>query len=176
MHNVLRDFDSLKKNAVEVIVHVFVVVKVGEILLLAFGKDWVFNKLLARGSFLGIDLDHDLQHGVNVRREMLRNLRKGAFKNFFVQPLHIFSLKWRFEGNHFINHTPQTPHVTLDVVRLIFPHLRRSVVGRARLSVIQPLLVSNLADVHVSQLGLHIVVKENVGALQITVHDFDLMH
>ena len=107
---------------------------------------------------------------------MLRGLWELAFQNLLVKALHVLCLEGRFERDHFIDDTAQTPDVTLNVVWLVFPDFWRSVIRRASLSVVESLLVCNLADVHVSQLCLHIVVQENVGTFQIPVHDLDFVH
>lgn len=123
MHDVLWDSDGLQEDAVEVVVLIFFVIQISKVLLLPLCKDRVLDQLLARRSFLGIDLDHDLEHGVDIRGEVFWDLWEHSLQDLLVETLHVLSLEWRLEGDHLVDDTAQTPHVTLDVVGLILPDL-----------------------------------------------------
>lgn len=160
----------------ECLVLVFFLVKISKIFLFSLGKNWMFYQLWTCRSFLRIDLYHNLEHGVDIWGEVLWHLGEYSFQDLFVKSLHVLCLKWRLQGNHFVDNTAQTPYVTLDVVRFILPNFWWGVIRSSGLSVVEALLVCDLTDIHISQFGLHVVVQEDISTLQVPVHDLNFVH
>jgi len=73
-----------------------------------------------------------------------------SFNHFLEEACHIVCSERWLIGNRFVQNAPQRPNIALSIIRLILPHLRRGIVGRARLRV-QETLLGNFADVHVSK-------------------------
>jgi hypothetical protein len=136
----------------------------------------MIHKLITIWSFLRHHLNHKTQQVPKVRRKMLRNFRQYPLENFLIESLHIFSLKWWLESNHLINDAPKTPDITFDIIGLIFPNLRRGIVRRPCLSIVESFWVGNLRHIHISKFSGHVVVQENVGTLQVSVHDLYFVH
>ena len=136
----------------------------------------MLHELLTIWPLLRIDLNHNLQYVPEITREMLRNLRQLTFQYLSVQALHVFSLKRWLQGDHFVYHTAKAPDIALHIVRLILPHFRTGIVWCASLRIVQALRVGDFRHVHVAELGSVVIVKEYVGALQVSVHDLDLVH
>ena len=136
----------------------------------------MLHELLAIRPLLRIDLDHDLKHIPQITREMLRNFRQLAFQDLCVQALHVFRLEGRLQGDHFVYDAAKAPDIALYIIRFILPHFGAGVVRRAGLRVVQALRVRDLRHVHVPELGGVVVVEEDVGALQVSMHDLDLVH
>ena len=65
--------------------------------------------------------------------------------------IHISPSEWGFQRKHLINYAAERPDVRFVTVGFIFPDLGRSIVRRARLRVVQAILVGNFADIHVTE-------------------------
>jgi len=107
---------------------------------------------------------------------MLRDLWQYPLKNFLIEPLHIFSLKGWLKSNHLIDNTAQTPDITFDIIRFIFPNLRRGIIRCPCLSIVESFWVGDLRNIHVSKLSFHIVVQENISTFQVPVHNLYFVH
>lgn len=107
---------------------------------------------------------------------MVGDLRDVSFEDALEQPLHVFCLEGRLERDHLVDDAAETPDVTLDVVRLVLPNFGTRVVWRPSLRVVEACLVCDLRYVHVTQLGRHVVVQEDVCAFEVSMHDLDLVH
>ena len=107
---------------------------------------------------------------------MLWDLWQNSLKNFLIESLHIFSLKGWLKSYHLIDNTPQTPDITFDIIWLIFPNLRRGIIRRPCLSIVESFWVGDLRHIHVSKFSFHIVVQENISTFQVSVHDLYFVH
>ena len=99
--------------------------------------------------------------------------------------IHVFAAERRLQSEHLIDDAAQRPDVTLITVRLVSPYLRGSIVRCACLSIVQTLVTSNLADIHIAQLRLVensvivrfgvicllILAEEDIRGLYVSVHD-----
>ena len=107
---------------------------------------------------------------------MLRDFGQNAFENFLVEALHVFSLEWWLQSDHLIDDTTQTPHITFDIIRLIFPDFRGGVVRSPRLRIIEPISPSNFTHIHISKLSRHIIIQKNIRRFQVPMHNLDFVH
>lgn len=129
------------------------------------------QNLLAIGSPLRVDHEKHAYHVRQILRKLVRNFRVVPPDNLLVQPLHVIRSKGWFECDHLVENTAQRPNVTFDVVWLIPPNLRASVVGRPGLGVVQAFLVSNFGHIHVSKQRLVVRGEKNVGTFEVSMHD-----
>jgi hypothetical protein len=88
-----------------------------------------------------------------------------AFEYLLVQALHILRGEGRFQRYYLVQYATQGPHVALNVVGLIPPHLRTRIVGSTGLSVVEASLVGDLGNVHVSQLCCEVLIQKDICAL-----------
>ena len=68
--------------------------------------------------------------------------------------IHVFAAKWRLERKHFIDHTAHGPDIALVAIRLVSPDLWRCIVRCSCLGVIESLITSDFADIHVTNFRL----------------------
>ena len=125
---------------------------------------------------MGVDVEHGLYHLPKVVGVSLGNSLKLPFNDPFEEPLHVISCKGGFEGNHFIDDTPEGPDVTFDVVRLVSPDFRTCVIGGTSLGVVEAFLVGYFGDIHVAELDLPVLIEKDVCALQVSVHNLKVVH
>ena len=97
-----------------------------------------------------------------------------SFNHFFVEACHIISTERGFQRNRFVEHAPEWPDIWLAIVRLIFPHLWRGIIRCACLSVEKSLL-GDFTNIHVSEFGCTISIKENICWLEIPMQNLSIM-
>lgn len=68
---------------------------------------WHGHELVARWSLGGVHGEHDLDHLRQVPAILFRQLLVLALKDTHAQALHIVCVKWRLQGNHFVDDTTQ---------------------------------------------------------------------
>jgi hypothetical protein len=103
-----------------------------------------------------------------------RNLRINASKDFLIETLHVFRSEGRLQGDCFIEDASQRPDVALMIVRLISPNFWTRIIWGPSLGVQQSLLCY-LGNVHIPKLGGAVFVQEDIGALQVSVEDQNLV-
>ncbi len=91
--------------------------------------------------------------------------------DFLADGLHVFASERRDQRAELVDEAAERPDVRAEVVGLVFPDFRRSVVGRACLGE-EELALRDLRDVHVSDHrdGL-VFAEEDVGAFDVSVDD-----
>lgn len=67
-----------------------------------------------------------------------------ALEEPLEESLHIVGHERWPERRHFVDDAAEGPDITLVIIRLIFPHLRRGIIRRPRLRVIKPLGIGHL--------------------------------
>lgn len=137
-------------------------------------NNWQRKDLVARRSIAGRHLQHELYNCSHLLTEVLRNSRILALYHFLVQALHIVGSKWRDERTHLVEHAAERPDVTFGIVRHVSPNLRTRIVRRSGLGITQSFF-NNFGDVQITQFGLHISVKEDVGALHVSVQNLSVV-
>ena len=85
---------------------------------------------------------------------MLRYSSNLALANPLVQVVHIFAAKRWLKSKHLVDHAAHGPDIALVTVRLVSSHLWGGVVRSSRLSVVQTLVSSDFAHIHVANFRL----------------------
>jgi len=104
-------------------------------------------------------------------RESLRYAWKVPFCDSFKQALHVISCERRFQGNHLIEDASEGPYIALHIVWLVSPDLWTSIIRCTSLSIIKSSLISHFRHIHVAQFRCEILIQEDIGAFQVSVHD-----
>lgn len=97
-----------------------------------------------------------------------------AAQHLPLQALHVFRPKGRFQGTHLLQNTPETPNITLAVLRLVTPHFWRGILRRASLCV-QQTLFGHLGHVHVAQFATAVLVQEYIRTLNVPMEYIQFM-
>ena len=104
-----------------------------------------------------------------VRGEMGWQLLEVALDQLLEEALHVVGLEGRTECCHLVDDAAEAPDVTLVVVGLVLPDLRRGVVRSASLRVIQAQRVGDFRDVHVTQLGDNDIRSPQVSLVRLSI-------
>jgi len=132
---------------------------------------WHGKNVVTVWSAVGIDLQHNLNEMMQIFRIVLADLRINTFVDLLKQALHVFCLKRWVESYELINDTAQRPDVRFKVVRFVTPHFWRGVVRCSCLSVVESLLVGDLAHIHVTKFNCIVLVNKHICWLQISMHN-----
>lgn len=109
-----------------------------------------FQNLRTTRSQLRLDHDHRFYRIIEFRTKVLGDTWVNSFNHFLEKACHIVCSERWLIGYRFVQNAPQRPNIAFSIIRLILPHLRRGIVGRARLCV-QETFLGNFANVHVSK-------------------------
>ena len=139
-----------------------------------FLKNAVPKQLFCRRPFALVDCQTLSNNHSEVLWVIIRYLLILPPLHLLKQTVHIFRLERRLQHSHFISHTSQRPNVTLHIVRLVPPHLRRGIVRCPSLGINQSHL-GYLTHVHVSKFVRMVLANENICTLQVPVENFILM-
>ena len=97
--------------------------------------------------------------------------------NFLVESTHILGLERRSKRGQLVKNAAKRPNIALEVVGSVLPDLRACVVRRACLSVQESAFVRahDLGHIEVGELALTLTADEYVGALDVPVHDVQIV-
>jgi hypothetical protein len=109
-----------------------------------------FQNLRTTRPQLRLHHNHCFDHIIELGTKVLGDAWVDSFNHFLEEACHIVRSERWLIGDRFVQNAPQRPNIALSIIRLILPHLRRGIVGRARLRV-QETLLGNFADVHVAK-------------------------
>lgn len=110
-------------------------ISIAEVLLDSLLDDYHFKDLVTRGSVRSSHLKKSLDQLSHVHRVMARNWRVTALQHSLEETVHVVGTEGWDQRAHLIQDATQRPDVRLQVIRLVFPDLWRSVVWCPRLGV-----------------------------------------
>ena len=131
------------------------------------------EQLRSRGTHVFVCGEAELHQVVQLRRVLVGQRSVLTLGDPPEEGGEVLSFEGHPQSAQLVDETPQRPHIALVAVLLPTPNLRRSVVGRPRLSGTEPVL-GQLRDVHVSELG-HILGEEHIGTFDVTMDNIVLV-
>ena len=114
-------------------------------------------------------------HIRKILSKLFLNSWIGPLTYFSEQPVHIISLKRRFESCHFIKNAAKRPNICFSRIGFISPDFRRSIVRSTCLSEIQTVIICNFWNIHIAKFCWVISIQKYICRLEITVHDIQIM-
>lgn len=151
------------------VVHPIVIKRLRDLGCLYFLHVWLnelwLKNLVARRSFGWVHLEQVFYYSSEILAVEFRQFRVWSWQNCSKQAIHVGCFKGRAQCCHFVYHTAQRPNIALVVVRLIFPHLRTSIVWGSSLRVEHAILLSDFWHIQVAQFESSVTLDEHVGWL-----------
>lgn len=74
---------------------------------------------------------------------MVGDPRESPFADSLVELAHVFTVKRGLQCEHLVNDAAERPNIALEVVGLVFPDLRRSIVGSSCLGIIKAFITGD---------------------------------
>ena len=133
-------------------------------------NDGVLQKLLGGGALAGIELEHQLDDGREIRRVALWKGRILASHHLVAQRPFCLRQERMLQRRQLVEEHAQRPDVAAFVILLVLPQLRRHVVGSANLGVRHAVLGA-LCNTEVADLDRSWPRDEDVRSFDVAVQD-----